>query len=345
MALSPAARALVASLNKKQGEGSILLASDIQRQSPFTTGSLSVDTMLAGGFPANQWTEVIGKESAGKTSFVHKAIAANQAANPDFTTFWMGAEGYEPEWAASLGVDVSRVAWAPTCIMEEAYDAMLEAADSKAFDCIVLDSYPALSAESEVEKNMEDWTVGLGARYTNKFFRKMGKAGRRLEHERPYFGVFINQYRVDIGGYSPHGPALTTPGGNGKNYAFYVRLKITKKEDILAPTAEGGVKKRVGHAMNFLTVKSKVSPPGQTMSVDFYVDNTADGFQRGDYDTAKEMMGLGTYHNVIDRKGAFFSYGGQRWQGKDQLLTGLRANPELQTLIRGDILTQATLRG
>lgn len=344
MPISAEVRAVCAAINKKHGEGSIVVASDIQKQQPFPTGSLSVDAMLAGGFPANQWTEVIGKESAGKTSFIHKAIAANQKANPDFVTFWVGAEDYEPVWAQKLGVDVSRVVSYPTRVMEEAYDAMLAAVASKAFDCIVLDSYPALSAETEVQNDMEDWTVGLGARFTNKFFRKMGSAGLRADGERPFFGIFINQYRVDIGAYSPRGPALTTPGGNGKNYAFYARLKITKKEDILAAGAEG-VKKRVGHVMNFLTVKSKVSPPGQTMSVDFHVEDTAAGLRCGDYDVAKELMALGVYNGVIDRTGAFFSYGGQRWHGKDALLAGLREHELIREAIGADILTQVKLRG
>jgi len=342
--ISPAARAVVASINKKYGDGSLLIASEIAPVTPFTTGSLSVDAMLAGGFPANQWSEVIGKESAGKTSFVHKSVAANQAANPDFTTLWIGAEGYEPAWASKLGVDVERVVWLPTQVMEEAYEVMLEAMASKEFDCIVLDSYPALVTNVEDKKDMEDVTVALGARYTGKFFRKAGKAGRRAPGERPWFGVFINQFRADIGGFSPHGTPLTTPGGNAKNYAFYSRLKITKKEDILAEGTEG-VKARVGHTMNFLTVKSKVSPPGQTMSVDFYVKDTADGFKCGDYDIAKEMMALSVYHGVIHRAGRFFSYGGQRWGSKDECLAAIRENEPMRQLIRDEILVAVSLRG
>lgn len=335
MPLTADTRALIASINKKYGAGSILTASDASSPPPFPTGSLSVDSMMAGGFPANQWTEILGKESSGKTSFVHKTVANNQKINPAFSTFWVAAEGYESDWASRLGVDTSRVAVFNTCAMEEAYTVLLEAIASREFDCVVLDSYPALIADDEDEKEIGESSVALGARVTGKFFRKAGKAGRRslTEPDRPFFGVFINQYRAQIGGWAPPGQtAVTSPGGTAKDYACYVRLQVTKKEELKEP-APGGLKRRVGQAINFKTIKSKVSPPGQTMSVDFYVEDTASGFTCGDYDIAKEMMGLGLYHGVIGQKSAYYLIGDEQWHGKVPLLAAIRDSADLQKVI------------
>jgi recombination protein RecA len=345
MGLSKEALAVVATINKRHGDGTVILGDEIRRMPPFTSGSLAVDAMLAGGFPANQWTEIIGKQSVGKTSFVHKVVAANQALNPDFTTFWLAAEDYESDWAAALGVDVSRVAKAETAEMEEAYELILQAVESKAFDCVVLDSYPALSSREELTKGMDESTMAIGAKLTGRLFRKMKKAAHRstTEKEPPFFGLFINQWRQQIGGWAPHGVVPQfTPGGAGKDYAFYVRLELKAKEQITEP-GSGGVKKQVGQAIAFKTVKSKVSSPGQVMSVDFYTEASETGFKAGDFDTAKEMMALGLFYGVVDRSGPYYSLGSAEtlYRGKDELLAAIRDDRTLQNEIRAGVLAVA----
>lgn len=346
MGLSKEALAVVATINKQHGDGTVVLGDEIRRMPPYTSGSLAVDSMLAGGFPANQWTEIIGKQSVGKTSFVHKVVAANQLLNPDFTTYWVAGEDYEPDWASVLGVDVTRVVSHNTGVMEEAYEAILSAVESKAFDCVVLDSYPALSSEEELKKAMDESTMAIGAKLTGRLFRKMKKAAHRsmIEQERPFFGIFINQWRQQIGGWAPHGviPQFT-PGGGGKDYAFYVRLELKTKEQITEP-GSGGVKKQVGQTIAFKTVKSKVSSPGQVMSVDFYTQDTESGFRAGDFDVAKESMALALYHGVVLRAGAYYALASapdRRYRGKEELLDAIRGDRGLQEEIRAAVLAVA----
>lgn len=343
MGLSKEALAVVATINKQHGDGTVVTGDDIRRMPPFTSGSLAVDSMLAGGFPANQWTEIIGKQSVGKTSFVHKVIAANQEINADFTTYWVAGEDYEPDWASTLGVDVTRVVTHNTGVTEEAFEAILRAVESKVFDCVVLDSYPALSSEEELKKGMDESTMAIGAKLTGRLFRKMKNAGHRslIETERPFFGLFINQWRQKVNGWAPHGiTPQYTPGGEGKDYAFYVRLELKAKEQ-LTELGAGGVKKQVGQTIAFKSVKSKVSSPGQVMSVDFYTEESESGFKPGDFDTAKEMMALGLFHGAIDRAGRFFSVGDatdRRFGSKDELLTAIRGDRALQDEIRAAVL-------
>ena len=73
----------IASINKKYGDGTVVLGSDIIEQPPrFTSGSLALDVSLGGGWPANQWHELIGEASNGKTAIALKTVAANQKAGP-----------------------------------------------------------------------------------------------------------------------------------------------------------------------------------------------------------------------------------------------------------------------
>lgn len=344
MPLSTEALAVQALINKKFGEGTIVLASDINVAPPMTTGSLSVDIALGGGFPRNQWTEIIGKESSSKTSLAYMALKANQQLNPEFMALWVAAEAYNKKWAAGLGVDNSRVHIAPTNKMEQAYEIIVRAADSRAYDMIVLDSYPALVANEEDEKTMEDMVVGLGARRTGQFFRKVGSSmGRSLVNEdRPVVGLFINQFRVKIGSFSPNGVPTTTPGGEAKNYAFYSRLELSRAEYIDEPIPGKGMKRRVGQVVKAKAIKNKQAAPHKVAGYDFFFENApGHGFKAGEHDKVKELITLGVLYDRINRRGAWYDLAGQSYKGSDAMLLALREDLDLQGQLEAEIRTKA----
>ena len=206
-------------------------------------------------------------------------------------------------------------------------------------DCVVIDSLPALVPMAEDEKNMEEFTVGRGAIATNKFFRKVGIASKRslTEFERPFIGIMINQWRDKVG--VMYGDPRTTPGGKGKDYAFFTRIEI-KRDDWL-DAGVGQEKHRVGQTIKIKTLKNKSAPPSQTAFVDFYF---APGgpVDRGNYDFAKEVVAMGIINKVITRAGAYYRYtvnGEQRqWQGADALLDSIREEIDLKEVIERDVL-------
>ena len=203
MSLSPGATAFIKKMNSTLKDELLVPADQLAVPKRFTTGSLSADVILGGGWPGNQWVEIVGKSSAGKTFLVLKSIAANQKLDPNFTALWVAADGYNNEWAEALGVDNSRVVAVPSPQMETALQVMLEGLGSQEFDSIVLDSFPALIPSEEALKAMDEFTTAVGARTLGKFVRKAGESGRRKYDgsERPFFGVIINQYRDLIGGF------------------------------------------------------------------------------------------------------------------------------------------------
>ena len=339
MTISKDAQAIVAEINKKHGEGAVVTGSELMVPARFTSGSLGLDIILGGGWPGNQWVEVIGKESNGKTAIILKTIAANQKADPKFVTAWIAAEHYDTDQAEALGVDNSRVIVVPTQDMEFAFETMLKFTASKTIDCVVLDSYPALIPGEEDDKTMEDAVVAVGARLFGKFFRKAGAATKRGPNDRPFLGIIINQMRDQIGGFSPHGVPQTTPGGNAKNYAFYVRLTV-KRDEWIDELRPGKGKQRVGQVIKLTTTKNKSAPPGQMTSVRFYFrDASRTGFRRGEYDLVEELMTYGVHYNLIARRGAYYTIGERRWgPGKEKLLEDLRDDTELQTQLRKEIL-------
>lgn len=339
------ARAFAAEMNKLLKEEVVVCASDLVIPKRFTSGSLALDVVLGGGWPGNQWVEIIGRESAGKTLIAFHTIAANQKNDPEFNALWVAAEHYDSEQAAALGVDNDRVTVVTTQEMETAFTVMLKATDSKVFDCIVLDSYPALLTDEEDEKEMDEFTTATGARMVNKFIRKAGKVSHRKfdGSERPFLGIIVNQFRDQIGGFARFGVPQTSPGGKGKNYFYYARLEVARVQYLeeKRPGFEKPVK--VGQTIKFTTIKNKSAAPQQYAEVDAYFRGAPFlGFKRGEIDVAKEYLAMGKLFDVIDTKGSYLLYGGQQWQGKDKMLTALREDVKLTAALAADVLEAAS---
>lgn len=319
---------IVASINKKYGDDIIVQGNRVKEEVPrITTGVLAFDLMLGGGWPMNQWSEIIGDESSGKTALAYKTIAANQAIDPDWIAMWVAAEEFVPDYAKAIGVDLERLWVVETNVMEHAYDLIIRAMENRAVDCIVLDSLPALVPGDEAEKMMEEFSVGLGARLTGKFFRKSSKAQKRslINEDRGCTGLIINQWREKIG--VMYGDPRTTPGGKAKNFHYFVRMEVKRDEWIKEKDEP------VGQTIRGRTMKNKTYRPQQVAQVDFYFANSH-GFTLGEFDTIKDIVNICIATEIIGRAGAFYNYSGQKWQGKDALLQGVREDLDLQAELK-----------
>lgn len=338
MGINTDAVALANQINKKLKADVLVTASQMVRPPKFTSGSLFLDIALGGGWPGNQWVEVIGQASHGKTAITLKTVAANQRANPDFTTLWVAAEPYDEDQAQALGVDNERVVLCATRDMVVAYETCLEFAQSRTVNCIVIDSYPALIAPEEEEKDMDMATVALGARFTNKLFRKAGNARSISDpNDTPLLGIFINQWRDKIG-WAPKGADKFTPGGSGKDYAFYTRAEVIRDEWIEQQWTGKGLKVKVGQTIKVKTIKNKAAAPRQVAVLDFYFRDSLDGeFKRGDYDHAKEIATCGVLYDVIERRGSNFYYMNEVWKGREGLLDGINGDAAIRFQLEEDI--------
>ena len=312
--------ALIERVNKKH-PGVLRYASTLQTFQRVGTGSLAYDLALGGGWPLNVWNEIVGLESHGKTVMAMKTLAAQMQRDPNYKALWVASEDFNAEWARMLGMDTERTVLAATNVMEEAYTIMVEGLDSQLFDAVVLDSYPALVPTAEAEAAIEDWQVGIGARLTNKLMRVSTPAMRREPDERNCLCLIINQWRDRIG--VTYGDPRTTPGGKQKNFSYFTRVEVVR---------DGWVERnkvKVGQTMKIRTMKNKTAPPSRVAVTDFYFDNCSP-FKAGEYDIVAEVWNIATTYDVITRAGAWFSYGGQRWNGKEPVLQSLREDLDLR---------------
>lgn len=347
--VSAAIKAWQANVNRTLGEGTVAVGSDLVVPGRFTSGSLALDYILGGendelGWAGNQWHEVYGPESSGKTATVMKTVAANQALNPDLMTFWVAGETYDIGVAQALGVDTDRVVVAPSQDLEMSLDLILQSASSKEFDISVLDSYPSQIPAEEDEKSMLEYSMAAGARKFNQFWRKAGKAGSRAldGSERMHLGIIVNQPRDKLGAYAPNGNTpQTTPGGHGKDYAYYTRVKVHREkwlwESRIDQEGESSQFK-MGQTIVWTTFKNKAASPQQVAKSDFYfADPVSKPFKRGDYDLGKEYVGIGIMTGVINRASTWLTFGDIKVQGKEAMAQALLAEPEAAAALRKDV--------
>lgn len=324
----PGVKVLVDRINKAAGYEIVVRGSDIHYEElpRITTGVLGVDVALGGGWPANQWSEVIGLESSGKTALVLKTVAANQAADPNFHTVWVAAEEFVESYAEMLGVDCERVTVIDTNVMEDAFEYVNQFLESREVDLIVIDSLPAMVPTSEDDKAMDQMGMADGARVINRWTRKARKHTRRslVEEERPVTGLVINQWRDTM---VQWGDPRTTPGGKGKNYFFFVRVEV-KRLEYLGKRGE-----RVGQTIEVLAIKNKLSAPGKTAVVDFYFEDTPT-HDAGEFDSIKEIQNLAIRYEVLERRGAWYYFTDpdtgeeEKFSGKEGIALALEERPD-----------------
>jgi recombination protein RecA len=339
-------RAFKADQNKKlvkAGHRPLISASEIYIPPCQTSGILSLDVALGGGWANNRWIEVVGEASSSKTTSILHTIATNQALNEDYSVYWLASEPYNPDWAALNGIDNDRVVVDETNNMELGMQNVIDAARSNNFDCIVIDSYPALIADAEADKDMDGFSMSAGARRVGQFFRKITDS---FSDERPYVGFFVNQFRDNIGGYSPVGTPKTEPGGKAKNYNFYQRVKV-QRDDWIEETKEGMGKVKVGQTTKYQITKNKQGAPQRVAVADMYFDFSAKGFKPGQYDRVKDIITMAVMFKVVKRAGAWFSFisldGTEfKWQGRDPMVEEIRGNLVLQEEINKLTLDIAT---
>lgn len=337
MALDPAVRAVMTKINKSYGPGSIITGAQIVKplRQTITSGSLSFDAALGGGWACGHWAEIIGHESVGKTFIVLKCIAANQKIDPNFTTVWYATEDFSVEYAEMLGVDVSRVLIQNEVIMERVFQSAHDFLQTKAIDCMVVDSLPFLVSEREDDGNMDEFQPGHAAILTGKFFRKsQGKIKRRLdlEEERTCTGLIINGWRDT---FVKYGDPRVAPGGKGKNFVFYQRVDISRTEWITDTR-----KRPVGQTMQLRNIKNKIARPRLVGEVDAYVTDFRD-HKAGSFDLGKDVASAAIAYDVIKKDQSYYLFGDEEWYGKPKLFTAVQTDPKLRARVRKEVLKAA----
>ena len=308
-------------IDKQFGKGTILRMGDreIEPIDAINTGSLGLDLARGiGGVPKGRIVEIYGPESSGKTTLTLHLIAQCQKAG-GVCAFVDAEHALDPNYAKNLGVDIDNLYISQPDFGEQALDVVETLARSGAVDLIVVDSVAALTPKNEIDGDMGDQHVGLQARLMSQALRKLTS----VVHKMGSTVIFINQIRMKIGAMG-YGTPETTTGGNALKFYSSVRIDVRR----IATLKQG--EDPVGNRVRVKVVKNKVAPPFKQAEFDIMF---GEGISR-----EGELMDYGVKLDIIDKSGAWFSYGSTKLgQGRENAKAFLKENEAVATEIENKI--------
>jgi len=319
----------VSQIKKQFGDGAIMRfgSSSAQREiSSIRTGALTLDVALGiGGVPRGRIVEIFGPESSGKSTLALH-IVANAQKNGGVAAYIDAEHALDPAYAAKIGVNLDELLICQPDCGEEALNIAEALARSNAIDVIIIDSVAALVPKSELEGEIGDQFIGLQARMMSQALRKLTATLAKSNT----CALFINQIRDKIG--VMFGNPETTPGGRALKFYASVRLDIRRTGGI-----KGNDNAEVGNRVKVKVVKNKMAPPFSIAEFDILFN---EGISR-----TGTVIDLGVEYNIIDKKGAWFSYNGQRLgQGRDAVREELKSNAALLEEIENLVLQHCKMK-
>ncbi len=318
----------ISQIEKNFGKGSIMrLGEDavVEGVQAIPTGSLTLDIATGiGGLPRGRVVEIFGPESSGKTTLALNAIAQAQSSG-GAAAFIDAEHALDVNYAKKIGVKVEDLLVAQPDTGEQALEVAEALVRSGALDIIVIDSVAALVPKAELEGDMGDSLPGLQARLMSQALRKLTASISKSNTT----VIFINQIRMKIG--VMFGSPETTTGGNALKFYASMRLDIRRIESIKEN------QEVIGGRVRVKVVKNKMAPPFRQAEFDIL-------FNKG-VSREGEIVDLGVEKGIIEKAGAWYSYGGNRvGQGRENVKEYLRNNAPVAAEIEGKIIEAANLK-
>ena len=316
----------ISQIEKQFGRGSIMKMGEerVIDIPAISTGSLALDIALGiGGVPRGRVLEVFGPESSGKTTLALH-IAAEAQVTGGMVAFVDAEHALDVGYARKLGVDVDSLLVSQPDTGEQALDIAEILVRSGGVDVLIVDSVAALVPRAEIEGDMGDSHMGLQARLMSQALRKLTGAISKSKT----CVIFINQIRMKIG--VMFGNPETTTGGNALKFYATQRLDIRR----IGAIKEGD--QIVGNRTRVKVVKNKIAPPFKEAEFDLIYGHGIS--KEGD------ILDLGVSLGVVEKNGAWFSFGEERiGQGRQNVRRFLAENTDIRDKIRQLVIEKSGL--
>ena len=323
---------VLANLNPKLRK-KVTLGSEIENVQFATTPSYGLNRALNGGLPYGRQILIWGNKSSGKSSFCLQIIAEEQKKGK--VCAWIDAEmTFSPEWATQLGVDTENLIVSTARTINDMVDVATDLMKA-GVDVVIVDSISALLPAVYFEKDSTELKQLENTKQMGAEARDMSHAVKMLNYannqEKPTLLILISQARNNLG--AMYVNQIPTGGKAVQFYSSTIIKLFSSESDNQAIkgkiyVGDKIIEEKIGRKVRWDVQFSKTSPAFQSGEYDFYfrgddvgVDSVADLV-----DTA-EMIGL------IERAGAWYTVEGERFQGREKLVAGVKEQLDIKELL------------
>jgi recombination protein RecA len=289
---------------------------------------------LKGGIGFGRQVLIWGNKSAGKSSFCLQMIGEAQKAGK--TCAWIDAEAsYDPTWAKRLGVDSESLIYSPAKSINDMVDVAQQLMEA-GVDIIVVDSISALLPAIYFEKDSSDLKKLEDTKQIGAEAKDMTHAVKMLNYaNKNTLLVLISQQRNQFG--SMHASHIPTGGMAVKFFSSTVIKLWASEADANAiksgvQVGDKIIEQKVGRPVNWVIDYNKTGPMGLSGQYDFYFQGEQVGV-----DSVGEILDVAEMMGIVQKGGAWYTVGEERFQGRAKAVEYIRANPDIQKKLIGEI--------
>ena len=291
------------------------------------TPSFALNRALNGGLPYGRQTLVWGSKSAAKSSLCLQIVGMAQAEGK--TAAWIDAEqSFDPSWATRLGVDTENLIVSEAKTTNDMANVGTDLMTA-GVDVLVVDSISALLPAIYFEKGSDELKDLENTKQIGAESKDMGNAVKMLNFaNKNTLLILISQQRNQI---SAMYTQLQPTGGQATKFYSSVVIKLfsseSQKQAIEKKMQVGDklINEIVGREVTWDIQFSKTSPPFQKGQYDFFFRGPDIGIDRM-ADLADTCVELG----IIEKGGAWYTCEGERYQGRDKLVLGIKEDLDMQ---------------
>ena len=279
-----------------------------------SSGILSLDISLGGGFPLNKITEVCGPPNSSKTSFILNLIKQN----PECVTAYLDIDNsVSYDYLENMGIDTESLVISHPESAEQLIQIVQSLVANKAVDIIVVDSIATLISKDELKNSMLSHS-------NNNIIVDTIKKLSGLIYKSDCAMILVNQIRNDLKS-QKYGSEIAIADRALNTYAT-IRLDIRQTNEIHHYDQIIGAKLKISIKKNKIALKK-----GESVSINHYY--------KSGLDTVDDLLELAVNANIIQRNGSWYNFGGQKIQGKDAFIRFLRqGNDDLLNYIHDRVI-------
>lgn len=255
-------RRVVAQLNKKYGESTIGVLSEMKNISidRVPTGINVLDSIVGGGFPKGGIVELFGAYSSGKSLISFLTIKKAQELGLD-CVFLDCENSFDPEFATKLGVDMKKLIVTQVSIGEDVIDLIADLLKAQP-GLIVLDSIASMITRAELTEPMDTNFMAVRARLLSRGLAKINALNKKT------LIILINQIRNTL---QLYGSPTTSVGGNALRHYVSCKIEVKQGDKLTVDNKKTG--DVIGQTVNLRVVKNKVGQPWKQGSFKFFYED------------------------------------------------------------------------